>query len=55
MTKQTEMEKLIIWGTTMKSEDEYPLDRTEHNMVQSKFTEYLHKVMHRPGEVNTDS
>ena len=42
--------KMIIWGNTLKGAKVYPLDRCDEEYVQQKFEEYLHSVMHRPGQ-----
>ena len=48
--------KMLVWGNTVKAVEEYPqqFTRTECTMVQEKFEQHLHSVMHRAGEFNTD-
>jgi hypothetical protein len=46
--------KMIIWGNTAKGAKVYPLTRTDEELVNAKFEYHLNKVMHRPGELNTD-
>ena len=48
----TTEQKMIIWGNTLKGAEVYPLTRCDEQMVQDKFEEYLHSVMHRDGEVS---
>ena len=46
--------RAVIWGNTVKALREYPhqFTRTEETMVQDKFEDNLHAIMHRAGEVN---
>ena len=46
--------KMVVWGNTLKGAKVYPLTRSDETYVEQKFEEYLHSVMHRAGEVNTD-
>ena len=41
---------MILWGVTLKGAKDYPLTRTEEQLIQERFEEHLHKVMHRPSE-----
>ena len=51
---QTQDYKMIIWGNTAKGAKVYPLSRTDEELVNAKFEYHLNKVMHRPGELNTN-
>ena len=44
--------RAVIWGNTVKALREYPhqFTRTEEEMVQNKFEDNLHAIMHRAGE-----
>ena len=44
--------KLQVWANTLEAVREYPdqFSRTEAIMVQNKYEDNLHAVMHRAGE-----
>ena len=42
------------WQRLLNTMKVYPMDRTDETIIQEKFEEELHKVMHRAGEVDTD-
>jgi hypothetical protein len=46
--------RLAVWNNTAHGHTLWPMDRTDINLVQSKVTEYMHSVMHRPTEVQDD-
>ena len=52
MNRQSAYKKAVIWSDTIKGAEMYPLGRSEQNICFRKHSEYLHTIMHRPGQTN---